>query len=652
MCGIAGFWDRALAISTPLSVLRAMGDAIRHRGPDGRGEWFDASIGVGFAHRRLSIVDLSDAGAQPMRSACDRWVVTFNGEIYNYEELRKELEEQGVAPNWRGRSDTEVLLACVAEWGVQRTLQKCNGMFAIAIYDRAARQIVLARDRFGEKPLYYGWIGQTLVFSSELKALRSIRGWTRELNSSAVMQLVRLSYVASPDCIYRGLRKLGPGTFVTYDLSQSSQMWPTPTTYWSLSSTVIDCQTQLLPLDRAAIEEQLCTEVFRAVRMRMHADVPLGAFLSGGIDSSIIVAAMQGQSSRKVKTFSIGFNDKAFDESADAREVANHLGTDHTEFHVTHKEATDLVPMLPAIYDEPFGDSSQIPTVLVSRLARTQVIVSLSGDGGDELFGGYNRHAWVPRIWGRLRFVPHAMRGVISRAIRQVSAESWDSIANRLAVAFPKAKIRAPGFKLHKLAGVMDAPSDVEIYRSLMMFWNQATNVVARGDMSEALVLNVERWPALPDLLDKMLVVDSLTYLPDDILVKVDRATMSASLEGRMPFLDPNLFQFAWRIPNEFKVREGIGKWILRQALYRYVPQALVDRPKMGFGVPINAWLRGALRDWAESLLAPSSLADSGMFDVDVVRQHWRQLILGVDGLDHGIWNILMFQAWLRHERG
>ena len=649
MCGIAGFLDRKGQISDPLPALRRMGIALEHRGPDCADEWFDERSRIGLAHRRLAIVDLSVEGAQPMRSACGRWMIVFNGEIYNYRELRLELEKSGKAPSWRGHSDTEVMLAAVSAWGIRGALERFNGMFALALWDNHERKLTLARDRFGEKPLYYGWCGATLAFASQLKAMQTLPGWSPRLRAEAVAQLMRFSYVPGPGSIYEGICKLPPGSLLTVPADLAPQMLPEPEQYWSALEVATAAYSRPLEHDVEGTIDRLSDTLDRAVKQRMHADVPLGAFLSGGVDSSIVVASMQAQSSQPIRTFSVGFTEAEFDESAHARAVAAHLGTDHTEFMLAPADALALVPRLPAFYDEPFADSSQIPTCLVAACARRHVTVCLSGDGGDELFGGYNRHQWGPDVWRRLAAVPRPLRLAAARAIHAVPVNAWSALINAAGSLVPAARQRLPGYKMHKLAGTLSATDQADFYRGLASFWREG-EIAAHGGDTAPLLLDESRWPAGLPFAELMMAVDAVSYLPDDILVKLDRASMAVSLEGRVPFLDADLFELAWRIPPQLKIRGRTGKWILRQALYRRVPQNLIDRPKMGFGVPIDRWLRGPLRDWAQTLLSEAELRKSGFFEAAKIRRVWERHLAGHGGYEYHLWNVLMFQSWLQYQ--
>jgi asparagine synthase (glutamine-hydrolysing) len=617
-----------------------MGAVLSRRGPDGGDVWFDG--GLALVHRRLAILDLSPAGHQPMHSACGRYVLVFNGEIYNHTELHANLAVQGRAPAWRGHSDTEVLLAAIAAWGLATTLQRCRGMFALALWDRQQRELVLARDRIGEKPLYYGRVAGSFAFASELKALRILPEANFSTDPAALGLFLRYGYVPSPHSIYREIYKLPPGTWLRV---AADGQHGEPQAWWRFADVVQAGTAAPLALgdDEAVVElERL---LGAAVGEQMVADVPLGALLSGGLDSSTVVALMQAQSRRPVRTFTIGFAEGDYDEAVHARVVARHLGTEHTELQVTAQDALEVIPRLADIYDEPFADASQIPTTLVCALTRQHVTVCLSGDAGDELFGGYNRYFWASAIWRRLGWLPSSQRRLFAAALSGVPVATWNSLFRGMRPLLPKRlHFNNPGDKLHKLAGVMGAASVEDLYRDLVCQWR---GPLPLGGMigPASLVNEPQRWPKASTLIERMMALDTLTYLPDDILVKVDRAAMAASLETRVPLLDPRLIEFAWRLPLHHKVRDGQGKWLLRQVLYRHVPRELVERPKMGFGVPLEHWLRGPLRDWAESLLAPATLSADGLLDPAPTRELWKQHLAGRNQ-QYALWPVLMYQAW------
>lgn len=644
MCGFAGFLSRD---GVNESDLRQMVQAIRHRGPDDDGVWSDAAAGVGLAHVRLSILDLSPAGHQPMQSGADRYVIAFNGEIYNHLALRTELERLGAAPDWRGHSDTETLLAGFDAWGIEATVEKCVGMFAFAAWDKRVRTLVLVRDRLGEKPLYYGWQGDTFLFGSELKALRAHRAFTAETDRDALATFLRYSYIPAPKSIYRGIHKLPPGRLLKVSAVGAAAL--KPVSYWSLVDVARQgVETPFTGSDDEALA-QLETRLSAAVAIQQIADVPLGAFLSGGIDSSTIVALMQAQSSRPVHSFTIGFDDHQYNEAVYARAVARHLGTDHTELYVTPEEARAVIPRLPALYDEPFADVSQIPTFLVSQLARRRVTVSLSGDAGDELFGGYNRYLWARKLLN----YPAPLRNLLAKALTAFSPSQWDGAYGAVCRLLPASRrIQMPGDRAHKLASVLSMDSDAAIYRQLVSTWPDPDALVLGGRDTTELT---SAWDVLagfgaPE--NQMMLMDALTYLPDDILCKVDRAAMGVSLETRVPFLDHRVVEFAWRLPLSLKIRDGQGKWILRQLLYKYVPKQLIERPKMGFGVPIDAWLRGPLREWAEYLLDESRLRREGHFNPAPIRRKWDEHLSGKRSWHYQLWSVLMFQAWLVAQTG
>lgn len=627
------------------AVAARMADAVRHRGPDSAGVWVDEEARIGLAHRRLSILDLSPAGHQPMVSASGRYVIAFNGEIYNHLELRQRL--QGTA-EWRGRSDTETLLAGFDTWGFDATLRNIVGMFAIALWDRLERVLYLARDRMGEKPLYYGWQSGMFLFGSELKALTAHPLFNAEINRDALTLFLRHNAIPAPYSIYRGIHKLPPGTFLQV---QTGRMDARPIAYWSARSAAEAGQRNLFCGSDAEAAVELERMLGQAVGGQMVADVPLGAFLSGGIDSSTVVALMQAQSARPVKTFTIGFNEAGYDEAQHASAVARHLGTEHTEFYVTPQDALAVIPSLPDIYDEPFADSSQVPTYLVSRLARSHVTVSLSGDGGDELFGGYNRYFWARDIWRKLGWVPRPLRAALAGALTTLPPAAWDTVMQKLGRWLPASlRYANPGDKLHKAAEILAVRSPEEIYLGLVSHWKQPARLVPNSQEPITLLADPAHRAELPDFEHRMMLLDTVTYLPDDILTKVDRAAMAVSLESRVPLLDHRVVEFAWTLPLAMKIRNGQGKWLLRQVLYRHVPQALMERPKMGFGVPIGHWLRGPLRGWAEDLLGESRLQREGFFRPALIRQKWNEQLSGRRNWQYHLWDVLMFQAWLERQ--
>lgn len=641
MCGIAGLIksDQQDRLE---SQVRVMTDTLTHRGPDDCGVWVDANAGIALAHRRLSILDLSPTGHQPMHSACGRYVIVFNGEIYNWSELRSSLESAGQAYHWRGHSDTEVLLAAIGVWGLSTALSRARGMFAFALWDRAEQSLYLARDRVGEKPLYYGMAGNAFVFGSELKAVRALPHWQANIDPEALALFLRYGYVPAPRSIYRGIYKLPPGTFLQIRRDGS---YGAPVQWWQFGKIAVEQAHNTLSLHEDQAIDALDQVLGDAVAEQMVADVPLGALLSGGLDSSTIVALMQARSSRPVRTFTIGFSEGDYDEVRHARAVANHLGTDHTELYVSPEEARAVIPRLPDMYDEPFGDSSQIPTFLACALTRQHVTVSLSGDAGDELFGGYNRYYWATSVWKRAVRTPAGLRRLVAAAIFAIPATAWNGAFRTFGPLLPsRLRVSNPGDKLHKLAEVIGAESPELLYRLLVSQWRGPLPLRQTAE-PVTLASDYLRWPILPSFTEQMMAVDTLTYLPDDILVKVDRAAMANSLETRVPFLDERVIEFAWRLPIDMKIRNGQGKWLLRQLLYRYVPRKLVERPKQGFAIPIEHWLRGPLRDWAENLLSAENLARDGLIDPAPVRSLWKMHLDGRN-VQYALWNVLMYQAW------
>jgi asparagine synthase (glutamine-hydrolysing) len=646
MCGIAGCWTPG-GCNGPAAeaAVRDMALAVRHRGPDDMGTWCDGDAGIAFGHRRLSILDLSPLGHQPMLSANGRWVLAFNGEIYNCAELRTPLERAGV--RFRGHSDTEILLEGIACWGLEATLQRAVGMFAIAAWNRESRTLHLARDRFGEKPLYYGWMGGTFLFASELKSMRVHPAWRGNVDRGALALYLRHNCVPAPFSIYEGIRKLLPGHVATLGGPGEPAIAP----YWSLEDAVAAGARD--PLQGSDDELVALTEerLRRTIAEQMVADVPLGALLSGGIDSTLVVALMQAQSARSIRTFTIGFHEAGFNEAEHAMAVARHLGTEHTELYVTPQQALDVIPRLPTLYDEPFGDSSQVPTFLVAQLARQHVTVALSGDGGDEMFGGYSRYFLGERIWRRMSGVPRALRQAGAAAIRSLPPPAWQRVFDVVQSAIPpRHRVPHAGDRMHKLAGVFQAESGLEMYRLLVSHWHQPDALVVDGTEPESRHAVVARRLAGATLIERMMFTDAQTYLPDDIMVKVDRATMAVSLESRAPFLDHRVAGLAWRLPLAVKVRDGVGKWVLREVLHRHVPRELVERPKMGFGVPIDRWLRGPLREWAAALLAPERLRREGFLRPGPVTDKWVEHQSGRRNWQYHLWDVLMFQAWLEAE--
>ena len=650
MCGLTGFLTLSGALESDefKSILKCMTDTINQRGPDAEGYWINEEQGIALGHRRLSILELSKAGAQPMQSACGRYVIVYNGEIYNHLALRNELK---ATSQWRGNSDTETLLEAISQWGVSRALQRSNGMFAFALWDKKEKKIILARDRMGEKPLYYGWQGEgkyiTFLFGSDLAALKRHPTFINEVNRDALALYMRHNCIPAPYSIYKNIYKLPPASILEVSLQDRQ---PKIQNYWSLLEVAENgVKNPFNGTEMEAVDE-LEAVLKRAVNQQMLSDVPLGAFLSGGIDSSTIVSLMQSQSSRPVKTFTIGFNNDDYNEAEHAKAVAKHLGTEHTELYVTPQQALDVIPKLPKLYSEPFADSSQIPTFLVSQLARQHVTVSLSGDAGDELFAGYNRYIQTHIQWNKLSRLPVSLRKMVSAGIYNIDPKQWNILVNPLLKVLPQTlQLANFGEKLHKAAGVLSSKDVEEVYRKLVSHWRPEEIVLHAEEPSTYLSDSTTNILKLNSV-ERMMYMDSMTYLPDDILVKVDRAAMGVSLETRTPFLDHQVINFAWQLPFELKLKNGVGKWALREVLYRYVPKELIERPKMGFGVPIDSWLRGALRDWAEELLDESKLYQQGFFEPKIIRKKWLEHLSGRRNWQHHLWDVLMFQAWLEQQ--
>lgn len=650
MCGIAGFIDISHDIPDSRGALKRMTDALSHRGPDDEGQWIDREINIGLGHRRLSIIDLSPEGHQPMWSVSRRFCIVFNGEIYNYKDLRKTLDLEH-CHEWRGHSDTEVILAAVEAWGIESAVAQFVGMFAIALWDREKQILYLVRDRLGEKPLYYGWTGRIFLFGSELKALKAHPAWQGKINRNALALYLRHNYIPAPYSIYTDIYKLTQGSILSIKIN--TDIWGPvepliPIPYWSIQRHIEGCNRHRYEGTDKEATSALEDLLRNAVAQEMVADVPLGAFLSGGVDSSTIVALMQTQSNIPVKTFTIGFHEPDYNEAEHAKRVAQHLKTDHTELYVSTEEAMSVIPKMPQLYDEPFSDSSQIPTFLVSQLARKYVTVSLSGDGGDELFGGYNRYIIGKDIWSKIGYMPFPVRRSLAIALGVFPVTLWNHPFRWAEKYLLKYGHSGPvGDKLKKLAEVLSADSFEELYRQLLSHWKNPDAIVLQAKELPTALTDQSKQLHINGLIERMMYLDTITYLPDDILVKVDRAAMAVSLETRVPLLDHRLVEFAWRLPMSMKIRNGERKWLLRQVLYKYVPRELIDRPKTGFGIPIGSWLRGPLKDWAEELLNEKRLQEDGFFNSAPIRQKWTEHLSGKRNWQYYLWDILMFQAWL-----
>lgn len=655
MCGIAGVVNANNSSQTKvIDVCTIMTAELVHRGPDDTGTWQDDQGRIALGHRRLSILELSSLGHQPMVSPTGRYVIVFNGEIYNHHKIRIDLESSGADAGrdiiWRGNSDTETILAAVECWGVERTVARLNGMFAAAVYDNHAQVLYLLRDRMGEKPLYYGWVGKHFVFASELKAIAAVPGFAPTINLQALQLYMQFGYVPGPFSIYKGISKLRQGTLLKLDRSSLPGELPPSHPYWELTSFVLPSNREKKSSDTEVVD-QFESLLSVSVQQQMLSDVSLGAFFSGGIDSSLIVSLLQKQSVERVKTFTIGFSEAGYNEADYARDIARYLGTDHTELYVTPRDAMDIVPQLPHIYDEPFADNSQLPTVLLSRLTRQHVTVALSGDGGDELFGGYNRYLAVHRLASTLQYTPALLRRTLASSIAALPFDRWEKIISSLIGRMPlNFHVPQVAEKIVKICELLAAESLKDIYVNLVTKWDSATGIVKEGSACAFHTPGCNPVDSLFPLLrsvEGMMLVDALTYLADDILVKVDRAAMAVSLETRVPFLDHRVVEFAMQLPLAYKIRNGKGKWIVRELLQRHLPATYFDRPKSGFGVPIGAWLRGPLRGWAEDLLAPARLGRNDHFDVALVQQIWQEHLSGRKNHHAKLWTLLMFEAWL-----
>ncbi|MDR4499798.1 MAG: asparagine synthase (glutamine-hydrolyzing) [Candidatus Scalindua sp.] len=649
MCGFTGFFSHGAIVNNAEVVCRKMVDTLIHRGPDDSGVWLDDQAGIAMGHRRLSIQDLSPEGLQPMVSSSGRFIIVFNGEIYNFLELKKELEQKGIT--FRGHSDTEMLLASVERWGQKIAVERFVGMFAFALWDRQERVLTLVRDRLGEKPLYYGWQGKTFLFGSELKALRVHPEWQGEINRDVLALYMRHSYIPAPYSIYKGIAKLLPGTMLRVPANNLPGNLPDPLSYWSVKTVAEYGEKNTLDISDEEAIERLDALLRRSIRGKMLADVPLGAFLSGGIDSSTVVAIMQAESNRPVKTFTIGFSEEGYNEAKHAKLIARHLGTEHTELYVTPEQAMEVIHRLPTLYDEPFSDSSQIPTLLVSEMTRRHVTVALSGDGGDELFGGYNRYHGALAIWKKIGWMSNGGRKLFANLLNTIPIGALNKMFFWTMPIIKKyGRPGNAGDKLHKLSEVLAMESPDSLYANLVSHWRDTSSLVPGSNEPLTALTDPVRQAVLKDFAQRMMFLDTVSYLPDDILCKVDRASMGVSLEVRVPLLDHRLVEFAWRLPLTMKIRNGEGKWLLRQVLYKYVPRDMMERPKMGFGVPIGAWLSGPLRGWAEELLGEARLKREGFFDCIPIKRKWEEHLSGMRNWHYYLWDVLMFQAWLDKE--
>ncbi len=654
MCGITGIFGNLRKEEFDSSI-HEMSATLNHRGPDDAGTWINEENGVAFGHQRLSIIDLSSAGHQPMVSHCGRFTTVFNGEIYNHLQLRDKLNTSANKQSWKGHSDTETLVTAFSQWGIEKTLQQLVGMFAIAVWDFKEKRLFLIRDRFGEKPLYYGWSNGVFLFGSELKALQKYKRFSNQIDRGALSLYMKYMYVPTPYSIFKDIYKLEPGCILQIDKGTKPPTLPLFAPFrdqginiaqWYSISNMAQAGQKNLITDQNDAVDLIEKTLLESVRSQLISDVPLGAFLSGGIDSSVITALMQKVCKDPVKTFTIGFEESSFNEAIYAKEVSRHLGTEHHELYVTSSDAFKVIPHLPTLYDEPFADSSQIPTYLASKLARESVTVSLSGDAGDELFGGYNRYLWGSRVWNKVRWMPLIVRQTLGVAINKISVNTWDSIGNSLPNS---SRVSLMGDKAHRMAHrLKNVKSLDDVYHSLVTEGYKEDGLVVND--KAALITKLDNNDIVSGIVDsehRMMLLDSLTYLPDDILTKVDRAAMGVSLETRIPFLDYRVAELAWRLPLDTKINNGETKWPIRQVLYKYVPKVLIERPKAGFAIPVGQWIRGPLREWAADLLNEERIRREGYFNPELVQQLWQQHLSGKYDWTPRLWAILMFQAWL-----
>ena len=650
MCGISGIIKQNNTNTFDLeSEIVKMSQSLRHRGPDNSGTWIDNNNGVALGHQRLSILDLSAAGNQPMQLQNKNLVLSFNGEIYNHLEIREKLENQSQGNfKWMSHSDTETLLRAFENWGTSETLKICSGMFSIALWNKKKKILTLARDRFGEKPLYYGWVNNDFIFASEIKAIKTNKSFNNSICKNSLDHYLKVNYVPAPFSIYKNIFKLESGTYIEINKSTKNVGQIKKKIFWSLESSIKNNKLSTIR-DESYIIKKLEKKLIKSVKSQMLSDVPLGGFLSGGVDSSLITALMQNENNQSIKTFTIGFQDKQFDESIYAKKISNYLGTDHNEIIISDKDCRDVIPLLPKIYDEPFADSSQIPTYLICKVAKQNVTVALSGDGGDEIFGGYNRYTWGPRIWEKISILPFSLRKKLGELSLKLSERNLDIIFNLF--------VNRGGYKIHKIGKALINSTNIDNFmQNMTLEWKEENSLILdhKNNLFENSYIFQNKINDLnftfDDPISKMIYLDTVTYLQDDILCKLDRAAMSNSLETRLPFLDKEVIEFANKIPIDIKIKNGIGKWPLKQILSKYIPKDLIDRPKTGFSIPLGKWLKGPLRDWAENLLNEKRITQEGIFSAKLINAKWQQHLDGKQDHSSNLWGILMFQSWLENQ--
>jgi asparagine synthase (glutamine-hydrolysing) len=648
MCRIVGFWDPGhLESFQGKETIQTMRDSMTYGGPDDAGFYLEQESGLALGHRRLAILDLSPTGHQPMFSSSGRFAIVYNGEVYNFRTIAKELGNRGSI--FKGSGDTEVILEAIEAWGIEQAVSRFIGMFALAVWDKREKVLCLVRDRIGIKPVYYGWIKDTFVFASELKAFKAHPDFDPSIDRNMAGLFFRHNYIPAPYCIYKNIWKLMPGRILRVNRTALETRRPSLSCYWEAADIIQKGQKDPFQGTFEEAREELNSLLNDAVQYRLISDVPLGAFLSGGIDSSTVVSLMQSRSNALVRTFSIGFDQAAYNEAPFAKVIADHLGTDHTELYVSEKEAQDVIPLLPTIYDEPFADSSQIPTYILSKLTRNYVTVCLSGDGGDELFAGYDRYAWGQAIWGKIGWLPFGIRKKLRALLLSIAPSKWDEVLLRWNAWLPvRLQTARPGDRVYKLADSLLFQDRIDLYHWLVSHWRDPESLVRGMEQEPPTAFDLPgNHSFLKEFIEEMQFLDLITYLPDDILTKVDRASMAVALEARVPLLDHRIVEFAWRLPLDFKIHQGQGKWILKKVLNKYVPEKFFKRPKMGFGIPIDSWLRGPLKDWAGDLLSEGRLKREGYLNPEMVSIKWQEHLSGKRNWQYLLWDVLMWEAWL-----